>query len=302
MNTRLEQWSWPLADVGQALQALAARHRLPYEAAPPLSELPQDELTNDGIGRWITHSAESMGLEAEWVFVPYSRFKSMLANSAPAVFGFSLGGPPLFLAILGGNQKQVTLLGPDLRVGRFQVAEVIALFRWKLEVPLAGEIDGLLDEAGVSDKQRPKVRDALFHQRFRDQGCRLCWLLRVPAGKSFWHAAKQRHLPRFFAYFTVCHVLQYLLFLFAWRIVGRGGIWGTTGYRGFHVVGPVDGVPNSLRNAGQVVPGPVYHCRFRRSETTVASGSPSAAAGPHSAPGNRPTSGQGAGIRKPWKP
>ncbi len=120
----------------------------------------------------------------------------------------------------------VALLDPDLAIHRLRRAVVSAALCRDLEAPLTAEVDRLLVEAGVPMRRQARGRSAILRERLGSRHVGGCWLLRLPPGTSFWQQARQDRLPSRLLVLVGGHAVQYLLWLLAWWMVGRGALQG----------------------------------------------------------------------------
>jgi ATP-binding cassette, subfamily B, bacterial len=113
----LTRLTWPVARLGEALEALARAAGLALRAveslSPPAGLLwPGDE----ALGRWLAAAAGQLGLEVEPAEIPYGEVEPLLQRVSPALLRLPGDGEPRFVALLGGGRRTVSLLGPDLAV------------------------------------------------------------------------------------------------------------------------------------------------------------------------------------------
>jgi ATP-binding cassette, subfamily B, bacterial len=219
--------AWPAARLGEALEALALAAGLAPRAvkplSPPASILWQDDET---LGRWLEAAAGHLGLEAEPTEIPYGEIEPLLLRVGPALLRLPGDGEPRFLALLGGGHRMISLLGPDLVVHRLRRAVVRAALCRDLEAPLAAEVDRLLVEARVPRRCQARARTAILRERLGPRPIGSCWLLRHPPGASLWQQARLARLPCRLLALVGGHAVQYLLWLLAWWMVGRGALQG----------------------------------------------------------------------------
>src|SRR5262245_24295967 len=114
MTPQLSDISWPASRLGEAIAALGGQCGLGVRAmeveAPGATVIRHDE----GLGRWIEAAAARLGLEAEPVELPYADIQPQLHRAGPALIRLPEVTEPRFLALVGGNHRQLVLLTPDL--------------------------------------------------------------------------------------------------------------------------------------------------------------------------------------------
>lgn len=244
--------AWPVARLGEALEALARKsgllsvsvHRETQATQPPL-------MTKSQLDRWIDASAASLGFEAEAVTALYPDVESLIRGAGPALLrlpgerDLQAGdlqegdpkesgpqkGEPLesdlhFLVVLGCNRKTITVLDPTLHPRRLAVSQVRDALCRPWEAPLAAETDRLLDEVGVSPRRRQQARKTILAERLSAAHIEAGWLLRPQPGRNLGWQIQQARLPQRLLIFVGTYTLQYFIWLLAWWVIGRGGIAG----------------------------------------------------------------------------
>jgi len=211
--------AWPASQIGEALEALARRSDLrPKEIELPV---PPANIADDPrrLGLWIESAASSLGLEAEPEEIRYAGLERRLAAVAPALVRCSDGR---LLALLDAG----SVLGPDLEVHRLGVETIAAELCADAEAPLAREMGELLESAALPERRRERVRAALMQKRLAGRRVGHAWLLRLPPGSSFRRQLRAARVPQRLAMLAGAHLVQYVLWLAAWFIVGVGALEG----------------------------------------------------------------------------
>jgi len=222
--------SWPLLNLGDAMEALArARGLLPQEELRAGStSLPPAELYaaegGAALSRWIELAADRLSIEVEPVQANYGETRRLLENAGPALLYIPVEGEMRFLALLGSGRGYVSVLGCDLRVHRIEV-EVVrrALFR-NLESLFTADLDRLLKEAGVPLRRREQAREAILRERLSSAQIGGCWLLGLRPTASLRHQIKHSGSPGRFFKVIAANAALYLLSLLSWWIIGRSAL------------------------------------------------------------------------------
>ena len=225
MRGSLDTHSWPLSRLGEALEALAYKSGLrSIEALPP----PPDLVWGGGelLGQWIESTAEYLGLEAEPVEVPFADVERLVCGASPALMRLPDEGEPQFLILLRGGRRRASVLGPDLIVRKLSSATVRQALCYADEEALRAEVAWLLAEAGVPKCRQARAQAAILREQLGPVRIGGCWLLRLPASTSIWSQARYTGLRRCLLGFVGAHTAQYLLWLLAWWIIGRGALEG----------------------------------------------------------------------------
>lgn len=219
--------SWPLSRLAEALELAARKGGLfPRHVDTPLPPEGLLEADGDALGRWVDVVARTLGVEVEAADVSYAEVERFLSSAAPALLRLPGGGEPRFLALLGHRGGAVSVLGPDLVVHRVPVGEVRRWLCRDLEASAAEGIESLIDSAEVPAAPRERVRKAVLRERLALVGVGDCWVLRLPPGGSFWQQVRHARLPGRLAIMTGAHAAQYVLWIVAWWLVGRGALEG----------------------------------------------------------------------------
>lgn len=223
----LDQLSWPLSRVGEALEALVRKSGLApqaSEAPRPPEGLAQDD--GETLGRWIQAAAVCLGLEAEAVEVPTSEFEQTVSRAGPALLGLPRKGEARFWAVLSGRRQTISLLGPDLMVHRLRPQVVYDALCQEFEAPLVAEINQLFGEAGISRRRQARARAVIVRERLGPARIGTFWLLRLPPGANLWRQARYLHLPRRLLGLVGAYAVQSFLSLLSWWMIGQGALQG----------------------------------------------------------------------------
>jgi ATP-binding cassette subfamily B protein len=209
-NSLPDSWLWPSSRLGEALSLLT---NVPgcVNPQPPIPDW------------WIESAAQTLGFEAQPAETPYADFERHLSVMGPALLQVPTSEGPAFLAIL----PNCTLLTPDLKNVRTDPSAIRTMLCGSFEAPALLEIQQLLDRAQIPPAKQARARDAILRERLTSKRIRGIWLLRLPPGASFREQLRHAHVPRRLLALASAHVVQYLLWILAWYVVGsnvlRGG-------------------------------------------------------------------------------
>ncbi len=241
--------TWPLAQLGAGLDALARAAGLAPRAAaagadspdapdaPDAPDLPAAVQAGhlDELDRWLDWASARRGLEAESVDSPVPQFEALLRSGGPALVHFHHPEHGRRFALLlsansaskssarGGNLR---LLTPDGRTQRCPVEDLRAAVCAGFEAPLLPEINRLLDAACVPPARRAVVRRVMLAERLADARVGGCWLLRLPATAGFWRQMAQARLPRRLGAMLALFAAVYALEIGGWRLIGEAALDG----------------------------------------------------------------------------
>src|SRR6266581_3486462 len=223
----LDPLAWPVGRLGEAIVALARLQgrRLRGGEAPGGPAGPAPDST-EALGTWLEAVAAWVGLEAEPVEVPYGEVEGLVRRASPALLRLPGREKPGFLALLGSQRRWVRLLGPDLAVRRVPVEVVRTALCQAVEAPLRAEVEQMLQDLGVAKRRHAWAQRTMLGEQLSAQRLRGCWLLRLPADASFWRQMRQARLPHRLLGLLGAYALQYLCWLLAWGLLGRGALQG----------------------------------------------------------------------------
>lgn len=223
----LDTLIWPAGRLGEAIAVLARFHgwRLRDGAASDApAALEQD--SPERLGDWLEAVAAWQGVEAEQVEVPYPEIEALVRRAAPALLRLPGLEKPGFLALLRCQRRRVMLVGPDMQVQRVNVEMIRTALCDAMEIPLTLEVEQVLTTVGVSKRRQAQARRAILEEQLGATRLSHCWLLRLPATASFWQHMRQSHLPRLLLGLLGAYATQYLCWLLAWWLLGRGVVQG----------------------------------------------------------------------------
>jgi ATP-binding cassette subfamily B protein len=222
--------AWTLSSLPDGMAQIARQSGLPPEPGVKTTAA-GDWIGADTslVGQWIETTARQFGLEAEPVGAPYSELDAFVRGVGPAIVRLP-GAKALddlrFLVLTKSPRGRVSAIGPDLRVRRIDVPELIAALRSDLDAPVIAETDQLLTEVGISRWRRTRTRQAILAQRLNEHIVSNCWMLRLPPSASFLAQARNIGLiPRFGAFLGL-HCAQYAIYIVAWAVLGYGVLQG----------------------------------------------------------------------------
>ena len=226
----LAHLAWPLARLPEAVEALAYRQGAkaqPAELAAPSTLVMADEAL---FGQWLVGAAAHYGFELEPVHAAYAGVEMMVRRAGPALirldtFGDN-SGEPAFFVLLAKGRRTVQLLGPDRKIARCPVAAVAEALRAPLAAPISADVEQLLIQAQVPVQRRTKARQAILQERLGAKPIQGCWLLRASPGASVLQQMREAGLWRDMATFISAYLVQYVLWLAAWAMIGRAAFQG----------------------------------------------------------------------------
>ncbi|HVF89221.1 MAG TPA: ABC transporter ATP-binding protein [Blastocatellia bacterium] len=215
------EMSWPVANLGDAMEALARRAGLltnPVDMSNPPASF--SGYSGEPLSRWIEAAGGRIGIEAEPIVCPYAEVEKLVRSAAPALIRLPGKEDNRFLAMLGCRRGSILVLAPDLRVRKVRADSVESLLTGEIEAPLLNQVNGLLDEMGVARRKQARARAAIFREQIGHIWVKDCWLLRLSPGARPREQARQSRLPGRLATILLAHMLQYALVILSWWVLG----------------------------------------------------------------------------------
>lgn len=222
----LLQVSWPATQLAEAIDLLAQRRgmkRAGIAASPHSAPTLSDD---DGLGEWIVGLARSRGLEAESTESSYADAENMLRHCGPALIPLATDSERLHLALLGSSRSNALLLSRDGIVHSYPIEKLVHVICQHIEHPVSSDVDGMLSRAGVKGRQVERARRALLRERLSGQRLSGIWMVRPAPNATFRQHLRETFVKRDVVLLSISHLLQYVLWLAAWWVIGEGALGG----------------------------------------------------------------------------
>lgn len=229
----LDDWAWPLSQLGEAIAEMGRRTGLSVMAAALPGSPPLRCATDpSALADWLDQSAAGLGLEVEAVEISYSRIETLLRYSAPALVRLPDTGASVrasggaFLVWLGSRGERLRMLGPDGKTHWVAVEEVRLRLCGHWEAPLLAGIDRLLNDAEIPENRRESVCAALLNEQLADAHLSDCWLLRTSPSAGVWDQIRQSRVLHSLGLAFAADALYQILLLVSWAMIGQGALQG----------------------------------------------------------------------------
>ncbi len=239
MSDALASVAWPVARMGEALEALAAHAGFAIRdvEAPPMPDEVAAAIARDGpdaAGDWIEHAAAWLGVEAEGVDAGWAELSGLLTAAAPAlvVLPATEALPARCVLVTGRDLRvfravRVRALGPDLRERAVPAEALRVALAGPVEARFAEPVRALLARAGVPPRRMARAQREMLRQRLGATRVRGCWLLRMDPGDALGRHLRHAGLARRLARMLAVQLGLYALGGVGWYILGRGALAGT---------------------------------------------------------------------------
>jgi ATP-binding cassette subfamily B protein len=221
----LASLGWPIVRAPDAIAVLAKSRRFPVSTAPLPTPPTEPQIDDEAAFRtWIDASAAWLGLEAEPVNLPYDHLEASLRGIAPALV--RIPGEKIALAITKVKRDHAIVVGADLRVHRMALARLRALVCGAEESRLGAEIGAWLDPLLGSGARADRARQALVRERMSGRYVPGIWLIRLPPGSALGEELAAERIPLRLLSLVALQVVQTLLVVAGWYLLGRGALEG----------------------------------------------------------------------------
>jgi len=228
MSDVILQHSWPLEKLGEGIQALAQQtglsHRSNQSEAVQLKSLSIDDIAD--LDRWISWTADNLGMEAEPIETTLPQVTVMLANMGPAILRLSDQADGPFLLLLKSRFGYAHLLAPDLSLRRISISSLRDLLCQRYEAPMKPQIEKILKQAGLAPCRFDQVGTLMLEEQLANQAIADCWLLRLPPAANFWRQMVDAGLARRLVWMIVVFCLLYGLEIGGWGLIGEAALNG----------------------------------------------------------------------------
>jgi ATP-binding cassette subfamily B protein len=222
----IDRLLWPAERLAEALEQLAhaARPESRGQSAPPMPTAVRDG-DPAAVDRWLGQAGVALGVEVEPISARYQELTQLLTNGGPALLRTGTDAPR-YLVVLRSNGRRVRCLASDLSVHSEHPDTVRSALCAELEQPIKGRIDDLLAITEVPRDRHAKARSALIGESLAGRQLDPGWLLRLPPGAPMWRqlVASRQHVR--LAAIVGCHLVQHLLMIAGWALIGRGALTG----------------------------------------------------------------------------
>jgi len=222
----MDNYLWHTSQLGDALTALTKHLGWEIREIQLSTALSDGENHSERINDRITFLAEMIGIKAEPVMVQYDGIENLLQKAAPAIFRIKKDNQSLLLIVLHSRGEMLEVLGKDLLKHKLSTRVIRSLFCHDIEMPVLGEIDELLDDAGIAQRQKSKAREILLKERIGKKWIGDCWIIRQSLSESLRQRARHAHIPVRAILLLLCHLVYYSLWLFSWWLIGKGVLQG----------------------------------------------------------------------------
>ncbi len=216
---------WPLAALGEGLEALAQRHNLLPQTDVDRAVLPPNGDTD--LPQWLARAGARLGIEALPVTAAVRELPAFLRHGGPALVRLDHAGEPLFLAIDGARRGQPTALCRDGSRVRLDAQAIADLIAEPHAAALRPEVDRVLEAANIPPSRRTKVRKAMIDARIGAQPVEGLVLLRLPAHAAFLRQFRLAGLHWRLLQITGLFALLYGAELWGWSLIGGATLSGT---------------------------------------------------------------------------
>jgi ABC-type multidrug transport system fused ATPase/permease subunit len=217
---------WPMSRLGEAMSLAAAETGAVVDVAAETLSPPPDTADKETLDRWVHDAAVRLGAEAESVQGSFPDFARVLPTLDATILSLPDKGHPAFLVIKSHRDGTLQLIDPNLDVKRVVVDDILKLFIQTGDESGGESLDDVLIDAGVSTRGRERIHRSLGHEQMSRVWINAGWSLRLPPSADFGLQMRRLGLTRGIGLLAAAHVLQYLLWLASWWMIGKGALAG----------------------------------------------------------------------------
>lgn len=229
--SNLLKYSWPLERVNAAFSELSRRCGLaprPVELPAPPARLNLRDITT--LEKWVEGVAGQLEVDATGITTTYNEIDTLVLQSAPALLRLLVEGEWRLLAVLprrfGSLPGTIRLLGPDLKVYRVGLDEVVGSLKLRLEAPFVAEVDEMLETAGVPERAREKARAGILRERLSALPVKMGWILRLPPGGSPWQTVREAGVLKYLLGLLVIFIINRACWVLSWGCLAAAVLQG----------------------------------------------------------------------------
>jgi len=221
----LRELSWSRPQLGQAVAALAEHGGLYAQGqsggSPSILAAPPPRISDDALAGWLRTAAARLGVDIEAVSTTYGRLDRFLREGGPAILRLPTADGERYMPLVSGRGDAVTVLGPEREPHSLPLESVRAALAGRLEERLAPDVAQMLAAADIPEERRHGAQRALLTQRLGSRPIVAGWLLRLSPAAGLWDQLRHAGLARHFFTFLGAYIVQHLLFLLSWWVIGR---------------------------------------------------------------------------------
>ncbi|MBX3011227.1 MAG: ABC transporter ATP-binding protein [Caldilineaceae bacterium] len=225
--TNLYRYAWPMNHLAEALTTLTpARGQRPRAAPVALPAAPWDEAMLD---QWLGAIGAQAGIEVEPTQAAYADLVALLCAAAPALVRLpprEQDAAPTFLLLCRPGKRRVALLGPDRRLAWVAPTAIQDLLCAGLVAPHLAALQPILSQSQLSPHRQPYVQRAVLAEILGNRPLSGFWLLRVAPDAPLTHQLQRLRLAKPLLLLLGGFLVQLLLGLLAWWLIGRGALAG----------------------------------------------------------------------------
>lgn len=169
---------------------------------------------------WITLAARQLNLEAEPVEQSYRELATWLSQTRPLI----LCREEKFILVAHRQHSSYQLLSTDLKLVSIAATTLIDELTALALAPFQAEVESLLTH--IPPHRHHQARQAILSQRFAAHPVCRGWHIRLPPHAPLWQQARQLQIRSLVGGLLVLYVLEQLLFVLAWIVIGQAALRG----------------------------------------------------------------------------
>lgn len=218
--------AWPRARVQEAVAQLLSQSGL---AALPTSLTPGFRLKSGASGGdLIEWQARSSGCIADPVELGLGDLEKHLCGLCPLLVEIGEEAEESYVAVLRFSRNAATVIAPNGECAVIGADVIYQALRQPSQSALAVNLLTMLSVTGVagSEEQRGAIVNQMLRTENADQGCRVGWSFTSRERTGWRGLLASAGIVRNGACLMLAHVVQYVLWLASWTILGRVSLRG----------------------------------------------------------------------------
>src|SRR5258707_2697474 len=180
MRQTLTGCFWQESQCGEMIAAATRSARVPFTASSFPASGPEA-------------CCSALGLECERIAVLGETMIPALRRLAPGVLSIPGQG---YLLLVGWRGSSARMLTPSRKTKRVRIEALCDLMLEQTEEAMRGEIDRLLESAGVPNRRRARAARSILVENLSRRQVATGWRIQTSPGASFWQQLRDAGMAR----------------------------------------------------------------------------------------------------------
>lgn len=225
----LKPYLWEASRLSEAIEQLSKKSGfLHRNAEVPQTPTEINQIGSSGLNDWLHFAGSKAGIEIFPIETSYSKLDKMLSNFSPGILQIKVdeNETGLFLLCVGSNKKNLSLINTSLKVNKVPIETIHKLLCEPWESKFNRPINTLLDEVGVSNLRKSRVKQNIFNEQLGNLVLSGIWMLRMNPGVHPYKRLFIEKVPHKLAGMIFANIAVSLLGIASWSVIGLGAFKG----------------------------------------------------------------------------